>query len=243
MLKRKKLIAIVTGSGGSIGGEIVQALLQKGYVVYGLDIHNNITHPNFIYLEYDLRNYKDLETFLNKKITLGKYNTIVNCAGIREIKSIENLTLKIWEEVMAINLHSPFILSKTLGLSLIKDDLKGTIINIASVSGILGEPERTAYVSSKHAILGLTKQLAIEFGKFGIRVNSISPGVIRTNMTEKYFDDPNQIKVIKSGNYLNMIGVPEDISKTVLFLSSQDAKYVTGSNFVIDGGWTAGKNL
>lgn len=239
----KRFVAVVTGSGGSIGSCIVEALLAKGYFVYGLDIVNYIEDDHFQFLCFDLRNYRELESFIQNYIQLGEYTVVINCAGIREILPINDLSLEQWEQVMSINLHTPFVLSRSLACQIADRSLQGSIVNIASVSGLLGEPDRTAYVCSKHALIGLTKQLAIEFGKYGIRANSISPGIIETNMTRDYFNDPEQMELIRSGNYIQRIGQPEDVANAVIFAINSEAKYLTGSNIVVDGGWTAGKNL
>ncbi|WP_233420892.1 SDR family NAD(P)-dependent oxidoreductase [Xenorhabdus nematophila] len=117
------------------------------------------------------------------------------------------------------------------------------MINIASVSGILGEPNRTAYVASKHAVIGLTKQLALEYGKYNIRVNAIAPGVIRTPLTERYYHDESQLEKIRKGQFLPSLGMPEDIAQAASFLASEGARFITGSTLILDGGWTIGKDL
>lgn len=117
------------------------------------------------------------------------------------------------------------------------------MINIASVSGLMAEPVRAAYVSSKHAVIGLTKQFAMEFGSMGIRVNSISPGVIQTELTEEYFQDDEMVQLIKDNHALHTWGQPSDIVSCMKHLASDEAYFITGSNFAIDGGWTVGKKL
>ncbi len=236
-------VAIVTGSGGSIGKAICEWLLNDGFTVYGLDRDNALEHARFTFLATDLTRYATLPALLESEIEFGDENLLVNCAGIREILPIKDLSLEVWEQVMAVNLTAPFVLSQYFGTKVKEADLQGSIVNIASVAGTLGEPERTAYVVSKTGVIGLTKQLAIEFGDAGIRANSISPGVTRTNMTEQYFDDPEQVALIHNGLCLNRVGQPNDIASMVGFLSGQNAGFITGSNFIVDGGWTAGKQL
>lgn len=117
------------------------------------------------------------------------------------------------------------------------------MVNLASVSGLMGEPDRTAYVSSKHAVIGLTKQLALEYGKHGIRVNAIAPGVIRTPLTESYYHDDSQLEKIKRGQFLPVLGETGDVAEAALYLTAPENRFVTGSTLVIDGGWTLGKDL
>lgn len=235
--------AIVTGSGGSIGGAIVERLLAQDYFVLGLDLADSRSHPSFNFIEVDMAHPERIDALFEGAIVLGRHNVLVNAAGVREIVPMPALSLDEWNRVLAINLTAPFVLSRRLAVEAVEQYRQAVIVNIASVSGMLGEPERTAYVSSKHGLIGLTKQLAIEFGHAGIRANSVSPGVTRSNMTRAYFDDPQQMALIKSGLYLDRVGEPEDVASLVSFLASEDAGYITGSNFTVDGGWTAGKNL
>ncbi|WP_235668596.1 SDR family NAD(P)-dependent oxidoreductase [Pseudomonas savastanoi] len=142
---------------------------------------------------------------------------------------------------MSLNVTSVFYISKLVEAKVRAAGASLNIVNIASVSGTLGEPNRTAYVTSKHALIGLTKQLAIEYGRFGVRVNAISPGVIRTPLTEHYFTDHEQMSKIMGGQFLEKTGTTEDVANAVLYLASNQASFITGSNFVVDGGWSAGK--
>jgi len=170
-------------------------------------------------------------------------NVLINCAGIREILSIEELTLSIWDEVFKTNVTAPFVASKAFCSALINHGLSGSIINIASTSGVLGEPHRTAYVASKHAVIGLTKQLAIEYGEFDIRVNAIAPGIIRTPMTEHYFNTEKQRQAVEQGQFIKHTGLPMDVAGAAMYLASNKARFLTGTTIVMDGGWTAGKRL
>lgn len=168
---------------------------------------------------------------------------LVNSAGLREICSIDGLTLSLWEEIFAVNVTATFVASQAFCNRVIRYGRAASVVNIASVSGLLGEPQRTAYVSSKHAVLGLTKQLAIEYGNANIRVNAVAPGVIRTQLTEAYFHDPSQLRRIDTGQFIQQYGTPDDVAHAVGFLLSNQSRFMTGSTLVIDGGWCAGKSL
>ncbi len=238
-------LAIITGSSGGIGKAITENLLENNFIVHGIDIcpqPMELKSKNYIHHAIDLREFAHLSSTIENILLENavKY-TLVNCAGMREICSIENLTLNLWEEIFDVNVTATFVTSQAFSRNLISQERKGTIINIASVSGLLGEPNRTAYVSSKHAVLGLTKQLAIEYGKYGIRVNAIAPGVIRTPLTESYFHDREQMTKIDAGQFIKDYGTPEDIADAVYFITSDRSKFMTGATLVIDGGWTAGK--
>lgn len=236
-------LAIVVGSNGGIGKEIVYQLLDNNYRVIGLDLKNSIFFDNFEFHQIDISDTKKLYDFDFKKFNFEKYNVLINAAGIREILPLLDLDLTQWEDIISVNLTAPFILSKNFCKKLITEDIKGSIVNIASVSGMMGEPDRTAYVSSKHGLIGLTKQFAIEFGRKGIRCNSISPAITRTGMTEAYFEDEKILEKISNGIYTTRVGEPKDIASVTLLLANKDSVFINGSNFVVDGGWTCGKDL
>jgi NAD(P)-dependent dehydrogenase (short-subunit alcohol dehydrogenase family) len=240
-------LAIITGSSGGIGKAIAENFLENSFIVHGIDICSQPTElesKNYIHHVIDIRDFSHLSSAIADILSknAGKY-TLVNCAGMREICPIENLTLSLWEEIFDVNVTATFVASQEFSRNIICQERKGIIINVASVSGFLGEPNRTAYVSSKHAVLGLTKQLAIEYGKYGIRVNAIAPGVIRTRLTEAYFQDREQMAKIDTGQFIKEYGTPKDIADAVYFIVSDRSKFMTGSTLVIDGGWSAGKTI
>ncbi len=117
----------------------------------------------------------------------------------------------------------------------------GAIVNIASTSGLLASENRAAYVASKHGVVGLTKQLALDLGPLGIRVNAVAPGVVRTPMTEAYFEDPVAVEKLNSVYPLGRPAEPEEVAEAVVFLASDAARYVTGAILPVDGGYTAGR--
>ncbi|WP_340617312.1 SDR family NAD(P)-dependent oxidoreductase [Xenorhabdus entomophaga] len=236
---------IVTGSSSGIGKEIVKKFLDDGYDVEGIDLSENepFSHQNYKHHQLDVTKFHQLEYLINNIEYSNENNVLVNCAGTREICPIDELTLSLWEKIFSVNVTASFLSGKYFCQNIIKRKLNGCVINIASVSGLLGEPNRTAYVTSKHAVIGLTKQLALEYGRYNIRVNAIAPGVIRTPLTESYYHDKFQLEKIYKGQFLPSLGIPEDVAQAAYFLASKGANFITGSILVVDGGWTIGKDL
>jgi len=171
----------------------------------------------------------------------GKVDVLVNNAGIFRQASIEDLTQDEWATVIAVNQTGVF-----LGMQAVVPAMKaaggGSIVNISSIDGLIGSSNSLAYVASKFAVRGMTKVAALELGKHGIRVNSIHPGGIDTPMVHEALPE-EAINTMFNAMPLGRIGRPEEVSELVTWLASDAASYSTGSEFVIDGGWTAGFGL
>jgi len=171
----------------------------------------------------------------------GKLDVLVNSAGIQKIVPALELDGESWDRIIAVNLGGTFHVSQSFARVAQAAGRPAAIVNLASTSSILATLNRTAYVSSKHGVSGLTKQLAMELGKFGIRVNAVAPGVVRTPMTEKYFGAPETMQRIAIAYPLGRPGLPEEVAAAILFLSSDEASFITGVTLPVDGGYSAGK--
>lgn len=164
-------------------------------------------------------------------------------AGIREIVPAQELPLSEWRKVIDVNVTGVFMTAQAVAHKMIADGKGGAIVNTASTLGVMAANARCAYATSKHAVVGMTKALAIDLAPFQIRVNAVGPGVIRTPLTERYFQDPEMHARVNSIHALGRVGVPDEIAKAVLYLASDEASFCTGTHLVIDGGWTAGKTM
>ena len=164
-------------------------------------------------------------------------------AGIREIMPAQELPITEWRKVIDVNVTGVFTTAQAVAHKMIADGKGGAIVNTASTLGVMAANSRCAYATSKHAVVGMTKALAIDLAPFHIRVNAVGPGVIRTPLTERYFQDPEMHARVNNIHALGRVGVPDEIGKAVLYLASDEASFCTGTHLVIDGGWTAGKSM
>ena len=144
-----------------------------------------------------------------------------------------------FDNVMSVNLKGAYFLTMAVARRLMSANKSGSLINISSQMGLVGGQERAVYSASKHAVEGFTKSIAIELGGYSIRVNTICPTFILTDLTKPTFDDPKKLSWIKSKIKLDRVGKVEDIMGAVVFLASDASALITGSSLVIDGGWTA----
>jgi NAD(P)-dependent dehydrogenase (short-subunit alcohol dehydrogenase family) len=165
----------------------------------------------------------------------GRIDILFNNAGISIRGPAETFSLEDWNKIIAVNLTGMFICAQAVGKLMIKLG-GGKIINTASVSAKLGHPGNLAYAAAKHGVVGMTKVMAVEWGKYGVNVNCIGPGVIKTPMTMKAFSDPEQYQELARRVPLGRLGEPDDIIGAVVFLASEASNYVTGQTIYVEGG-------
>ena len=168
------------------------------------------------------------------------YDILVNSAGIAKHSAAKDTVLDDYDIVMKTNLRGAYFLTQSVSKKLIASKKAGSLINISSQMGLVGGQERAVYCASKHAVEGFTKAMAIELGVHNIRVNTICPTFILTEMTQKTFDEPEKRNWIESKIKIGRIGKIEDIMGAVVYLASDASSLVTGSSLLVDGGWTAG---
>ncbi|MFP5511053.1 MAG: glucose 1-dehydrogenase [Alphaproteobacteria bacterium] len=168
----------------------------------------------------------------------GNINVLVNNAGILLMKRVQDTTEDDWDRIFSINAKGVFLGTKAV-LENMKAAGGGSIVNISSIYGLVGAPSAAAYQATKGAVRLFTKSTAVDYAEFNIRVNSIHPGVIRTPMTEDILKDPNGEKGLLGPTILPRAGLPEEVARAVLFLASDEASFMTGSEMVVDGGYTA----
>jgi NAD(P)-dependent dehydrogenase (short-subunit alcohol dehydrogenase family) len=190
-----------------------------------------------VFIKLDVTSENDWQRAVDTAVsTYGKLDILVNNAGILQMEGVEDLTQEVWERVTAVNQKGVWLGMKTVAPAL-RQAGGGSIVNISSISGLIGTGMQTAYQASKGAVRIMTKTAAMEYAKVGIRVNSVHPGPIDTPMTTSL--DRELWQMFLNGVPLKRAGTSEDIAFGVLYLASDESSFVTGSELVIDGGYTA----
>lgn len=244
--------AVVTGAGRGIGGAIARGLATEGADLVLISrtreeleaqktaILEANPERKCLLIECDVTDEASVKEVRRKTIAeFGKVDILVNAAGISMVADSEKLATENWQKCIDINLTGTFFMCRELGEEMIKNK-RGKIINITSVTAHAGIPMRAAYSASKGGVMQLTQTLAVEWAKYNIQVNNISPGFIITEMVQKLIDQgihkPEKLSArIPAGR----MGYPEDLVGPAIFLSSSDSDYVTGTTLIVDGGWLA----
>jgi 3alpha(or 20beta)-hydroxysteroid dehydrogenase len=237
-------VALVSGGARGMGASHVRTMVGEGAkVVFGdiLDDEGRAvaaevgrSNPGAArYLHLDVTKPEDWDAAAATALSeFGSIDVLVNNAGIINIGTIEDYALSEWQRILDINLTGVFLGMRAV-VKPMKEAGRGSIINISSIEGIAGTIACHGYTASKFAVRGLTKSAALELGPSGIRVNSIHPGLIKTPMTEWVPDDLFQTALGRAAD-------PGEVSSLVVYLASDESSYSTGSEFVVDGGTTAG---
>ena len=241
MIDLKNHNIILTGATGVLGGSILAKLNQANANIIAtgtnqtkLDILKN-KFENIKIKKFDISNHSSIEEFIDECNIIfdNKINILINNAGI----ALDNLSIRMkgeeWNRVINLNLTSSFFLSKYTIKKMLKNK-DGKIINITSIVGHTGNIGQANYAASKAGLIGMSKSLALEYGKKNIKINCVSPGFIKSEMTEKISD--NFKKILQDKISLERFGLPEDVANAVLFLSSNLSDYITGETIHVNGG-------
>ncbi|MGI9254397.1 MAG: SDR family oxidoreductase [Thermomicrobiales bacterium] len=238
-------VAIVTGVGAGIGLAIAQRFVREGAKVIAGDLTETAVAaaaavPGVVSVKADVSRQADIDALVAEALKFGKLDILVNNAGIVDrFLPVGEMTDEVWDHVLAVNLTGPMKLSRAAIPHMLKAG-KGVIVNVASVAGVVGGLGGAAYTSSKHALIGLTENIAASYGADGIRCVGVAPGAIATGIS--LGGDPSErgmamlTKRMMGGP---PSGVADDMANVVLFLASDEASFVNGSTLVADGGWTA----
>ena len=241
-------VAIISGGARGQGADEAKLFVEEGAsVVFGdildeegrkLESEINESGGTAQYIHLDVTKEHDWENAVTKAVsTYGKLDILVNNAGILIMKGLEETESSDWDDIQEVNSKGVFLGTKAV-ISAMRNAGGGSIINISSVAGLIGS-RFTAYGASKGAVRLLSKSTAVQYGPEGIRCNSVHPGIIETNMTERLIGTSEARQAQLDRTPLNIIATSRDVSFGVLYLASDESRYVTGSELVIDGGITA----
>ena len=243
MNEQKKKLAIVTGAARGIGLATALLFNENGYKVAIVDNDkdeiDNLSFKNkdIKTFCFDISNNNELEKMYNQILEWhNRIDVLVNNAGVADFGNIEETDFKRWNEVMNTNLNGVFLCSQKVITHLKKTN--GNIVNIASISGLRASTLRVAYGTSKAAVIQLTKQQAAELGEYGIRVNCIAPGPVKTKLAMAVHTQ-DIIDAYHDAIPLNRYGTEQEIANGIYFLASEKASYITGQILAVDGGFEA----
>ncbi len=228
--------AVVTGAASGIGAATVRRLIADGVAVLAVDRSDAGLAGTHV-LVADLGDAAAIEAVAAAaQAKLGGLDILINNAGVCPAGPFDAMTDGDWDHALSINVTAAMKLSRAL-LPLLKASAAGRIVNTGSILSRYGDAGLVAYATSKHAVLGLTRALAMELGPFGITVNCVQPGAIVTGMTQPMFDSrPESADYYTGRSALGRLGQPEDIADVFAFLAGDDARFITGQGIMVDGG-------
>ena len=243
-------VALISGGARGMGAVEAKLFVQEGAkVVFGdvreeegqkLEAEIAESGGEAVFTKLDVTSADDWQSAVDLAVSrFGKLDILVNNAGIFDNATVENTTVEAWDRVLDINAKGVFLGSKS-AIGAMREAGGGSIVNISSTAGLTGSTVSSAYNATKGVVRILTKATAVQFGSEKIRANSVHPGPIETDMVKQVFLDDESLRderiaAIPQGRF----GKPEEVANCVLFLASDEASYMTGSELVVDGGWTA----
>ncbi len=239
-------IAIVTGAARGLGQVIARDLAASGATVACIDVNEELLAETVESIQQaggkaaafacDVTDGDRVTAVVKEVVSqFGRLDILINNAGVTRDNLVMRMKDEEWDLVLGINLRGTFLFTRAAAKPMSKGK-RGRIINIASVSGMMGNPGQVNYSASKAGVIGLTRTVSKELSKRNITVNAVAPGFIATDMAAKLGDE--LLEQIKSETPLGRLGVPQDVADAVLFLASEAASFITGHVLVVDGGLT-----
>jgi NAD(P)-dependent dehydrogenase (short-subunit alcohol dehydrogenase family) len=236
--------AIITGGAAGIGRATAEFFAKKGVQLVLADLNPSADEiaksisASAIGVAGDVTDGAYRQKVLDEAVkTFGKVDILVNCAGIAMLENAEILPEEYWDKTMAINLKASFMMAQMMGKYFIDNKIAGSIVNMASQAGVIALDRHVAYCASKGAIISMTQVMAKEWGKYGIRINAVSPTVVLTELGHKAWDGPVG-DAFKATMPSERFAEPDEIAGVIAFLCSNAAGMITGHNLLVDGGFT-----
>jgi NAD(P)-dependent dehydrogenase (short-subunit alcohol dehydrogenase family) len=250
MFQLKNKVALVTGAGSGIGAAIARIFTEAGAKVVIAELDKDAgqrmaSELGAEFVELNVANAADCERVAKTiEAKHGPLNVLVNNAGIGHVGTILQTTAEDLDRMHAVNVRGVFNVTKSFLPGMLSRK-NGSIVNLASIGGIVGIRDRLAYCATKFAVVGITKAMALDHATDGIRVNCVCPGRVETPFVKKrlaeYPDPEKAYREMSATQAIGRMARPEEIAAAVLYLAADESAFVTGSALIIDGGWSAGK--
>ena len=234
----KGKLVLITGGSKGIGKQLVDDFIKLNAKVISTStqVTKNKNKKNLVLENLDFNNSQSINYFINKIKKIKKIDVLINNAGVNKINSINDVNLSDWDKIQNVNIKGPILLTKEISKIMMKKK-SGKIVNISSIFGVISKENRSLYSASKSALLGLTRASALDLAKYNILVNSVSPGFVHTSLTSKILGKKGMKEITKEIP-IGRMAKTKDISSLIIYLCSSQNSYITGQNFVIDGGVT-----
>lgn len=235
---------VVTGAGSGIGFEMARLFYEEGAAVFAADLTPGGVPDGTTGVRCDVSAARDVDALMRAAVeATGRLDVVCNNAGIGSTADPVSCSVEEWDRVFSVNARGVFLGSK-FALPQMLAQGRGSIVNTASIAGLVGLANRTAYCASKGAVISFTKQVALQYANTGIRCNCICPGTVDSPWVQRLMEDtpdPEATRAALTGRQpMGRLGTPEEIARAALYLASDDAAFVTGTALVIDGGVVAG---
>ncbi len=252
-MKLQDRVAVITGAGSGIGQAMALQFAREGARILAADINGDaaqqtvgmVTDAGGTCQSYpvDVTQPEQVRAMIDQALaTYGQLDILCNNAGIGSTTDVVDCEPEDWDRVMTVNVKSVFLGCKYAVPRMVQQQ-RGVIINTASVAGMVGIVKRAAYCASKGAVIALTRQVAVEYVKQGIRVNCLCPGTVDSPWVERLLaqadDRVAARQALEARQPMGRLGTPEEVAAAALYLASDDAAFITGTGLVLDGGWTA----